>query len=533
MIPALRDWLQHRTTPARHRPPDRFDRRLIAPMVLGTVLNPVNSSMIAVALVPIGRALGASPAETAWLVSGLYLATAVGQPVIGRLVDLYGPRRLYLVGTAMVGVAGLLGALAPNLGALVAARVLLGLGTSAAYPAAMHLTRSEAERTGQSSPAGVLTALAVSAQTVAVVGPTLGGLLIGVGGWRTIFLVNVPLSLACLVLGSLRLPKAAKPAARQAPSGPARTDATAPSRTDDPKRTTTRDETRQDEPRENEARRDEAPEVAVRGNGTGGRYEPSASASRGVDLVGMALFTALLVSLMLFLMRPRAADWYLPVLALVAGAAFARRELRVPAPFIDLRVLGGNGPMLATFLRQFLSYTTAYAFLYGFTQWMEEGRGLHAAGAGLVLLPLSLSGLVVSGVTGRREAVRGKLVVGSLVQIAGCLALLTMNSTSAIWLLAGVGALMGVPQGLNGLANQNALYRQADPARMGSAAGLLRTFTYLGAMAASAADAAFFTHGADTGGLHHLALFMLAGAVLLLAVTLIDRSLRDLIPRKA
>jgi MFS family permease len=449
-------------------------------MVLGSVLNPVNSSMIAVALVPIGRALGASPAETAWLVSGLYLATAVGQPVIGRLVDLYGPRRLYLVGTAMVGIAGLLGALSPNLGALVAARVLLGFGTSAAYPAAMHLTRSEAERTGQSSPAGVLTALAVSAQTVAVVGPTLGGLLIGIGGWRTIFLVNVPLSLACLVLGALRLPKATKPTGHPA----------------------TKEQ----------------------------QHEPAA---RSVDLVGMALFAALLVSLMLFLMKPRAADWYLPVLALVAGGAFARRELRVPEPFIDLRVLGGNGPVLATFLRQFLSYTTAYAFLYGFTQWMEEGRGLHAAGAGLVLLPLSLSGLVVSGITGRREAVRGKLVVGSLVQIAGCAALLTLNAGSAIWLLAGVGALMGVPQGLNGLANQNALYRQADPARMGSAAGLLRTFTYLGAMAASAADAAFFTHGADTGGLHHLALLMLAGAVLLLAVTLIDRSLRDLIPRKA
>ncbi|MFD8735413.1 MFS transporter [Streptomyces sp. NPDC059618] len=471
MIPALRGWFQQRLTPARHRPPDRFDRRLIAPMVLGSVLNPVNSSMIAVALVPIGRALGASPAETAWLVSGLYLATSVGQPVIGRLVDLFGPRRLYLAGTALVGVAGLLGALSPSLGALVAARVLLGFGTSAAYPAAMHLTRSEAERTGQSSPAGVLTALAVSAQTVAVVGPTLGGLLIGLGGWRTIFLVNVPLSLACLVLGALRLPKA-------------------------PKRT-------------------------------------AKATARGVDLIGMALFTALLVSLMLFLMRPRAADWYLPVLALLAGAAFARRELRTPAPFIDLRVLGGNAPMLATFLRQFLSYTTAYAFLYGFTQWMEEGRGLRAAAAGLVLLPLSLSGLVVSGITGRREAVRAKLVVGSLVQIAGCTALLTLNATSAIWLLAAVGALMGVPQGLNGLANQNALYRQADPARMGSAAGLLRTFTYLGAMAASAADAAFFTHGADTGGLHHLALFMLAGAVLLLAATLIDRSLRDSTPRKA
>ncbi|MET9404622.1 hypothetical protein ABZX90_02315 [Streptomyces sp. NPDC002935] len=91
----------------------------------------------------------------------------------------------------------------------------------------------------------------------------------------------------------------------------------------------------------------------------------------------------------------------------------------------------------------------------------------------------------------------------------------------------------GCSAGLNGLANQNALYRQADPARIGSAAGLLRTFTYLGAMAASAADAAFFPHGADTGGMHRLALLMLAGAALLLAVTLIDRSLRDLTPRKA
>jgi len=223
----------------------------------------------------------------------------------------------------------------------------------------------------------MLTALAVASQTVAVVGPTLGGLLIGVGGWRIVFLVNVPLSLACLALGVLRLPKS-----------------------------------------------------------------PGAGRERRrVDLVGMALFAALLVSLMLFLMKPRADRWYLLVLVTAAATAFALRELRVQEPFIDLRVLGGNVPMLATFLRQLLSYTTAYAFLCGFTQWLEEGRGLHAATAGLVLMPLSLS-----------------------------------------------------------------------------------------AMAASAANAAFFTHGADTGGLHDLALFMLAGAVLLLAVTLLDRSLRNLNP---
>ncbi|MGV4980624.1 MFS transporter [Streptomyces sp. NRAIS4] len=428
-------------------------------MVIGSVLNPVNSSMIAVALVPIGVAFGAPPAETAWLVTALYLATAVGQPVIGRLVDMYGPRRLYLAGTALVGIAGLLGALAPSLGALIAARVLLGFGTSAAYPAAMRLTRGEAERTGRDSPAGVLAALAVANQTVAVVGPALGGLLIGLGGWRAVFTVNVPLSAACLVLGALRLPR----------------------------------------------------------SGTTRR--------RGVDLTGMALFALLLVALMLFLMGPRADRWYLPALSAAAAAAFAVRELRVPDPFIDLRVLGGNGPLLATYLRQLLAYTTSYAFMYGYTQWLEQGRGLSASTAGLVLLPQSVAALIVSAFTGRREAVRAKLLIGSALQLAGCALLLVVRSGSPLWLLLAVGALLGIPQGLIGLATQNALYRQADPERIASAAGLLRTFSYLGALGASAATAAFYPHRADTAGLHGLALFMLAGSALLPATTLPDRSL--------
>ncbi|MDF3298984.1 MFS transporter [Streptomyces tropicalis] len=456
----------------RHRgaaAPAGFDRRLIAPLALGSVLNPINSSMIAVALVPIGLAFGAPPARTVWLVTALYLATAVGQPVVGRLVDMYGPRPLYLTGTALVGVAGLLGAFAPTLGALIGARVLLGFGTSAAYPAAMQLTRREAERTGQDSPAGVLTVLAVANQTVSVVGPALGGLLIGLGGWRAVFTVNVPLSAACLVLGFLRLPRDARPA----------------------------------------------------------------GARRPVDLPGMALFAATLLSLMVFLMDPRPDRWYLPLLCAAAAGAFAARELRTAEPFIDLRVLGGNLPLLATYLRQLLAFTTSYAFLYGYTQWLEQGRGLGASTAGLVLLPLSASALAVSGLTGRREAVRAKLLVGAAVQIAACSALLLLGSGTPVWVLLAAGVVMGVPQGLLGLATQNALYRQADPARIASAAGLLRTFMYLGALSASAATAAFFPHRADTAGLRGLALFMLAGSALLLASVLPDRSLRTITPRKA
>jgi MFS family permease len=448
--------------------PGGFNRKLLAPMMLGSVLNPINSSMLAVALIPIGQAFGAPPSQTAWLVSGLYLATAVGQPVIGRLVDTYGPRLLYLVGTSLVGIAGLLGVLAPNLWVLVVSRVLLGFGTSAAYPASMFLLRSESDRTGMKSPAKILAALSISNQVVAVIGPTLGGLLIGAGGWHLIFGINLPLSVTCLVLGVRRLPRRA--ATRAA--------------------------------------------------------EQNTGAAEGVDVPGMALFAAMLTAFMLFLMDIEIAHWYLVVIGAVLGAGFASRELRTPRPFIDLRVLSGNAPLLATYIRQLLTAVTSYAFLYGFTQWLEEGHSLSASAAGLLLLPMSVAAMAVTALTGRRAEVRGKLVVGGIAQIVACAALLLVGSSSPLWLLVAIGAVVGIPQGLNGLANQNALYAQADPARMGSSAGLLRTSMYVGALLASAANALFFKGGADTSGLHGLSVFLLVIACLFLAVSVADRSLR-------
>ncbi|MFE0511421.1 hypothetical protein [Streptomyces sp. NPDC058964] len=63
----------------------------------------------------------------------------------------------------------------------------------------------------------------------------------------------------------------------------------------------------------------------------------------------------------------------------------AARELRVPDPFVDLRLPGGNVPLPATHLRRLLGCTTA--FMYGYRQWLEQVRGLSASTAGLTLLP--------------------------------------------------------------------------------------------------------------------------------------------------
>lgn len=488
---------------------DRFDRRLLPPMMLGSVLNPINSSIIAVSLVPIGAAFGAPPSQTAWLVSALYLATSIGQPVVGRLIDLYGPRRLFLAGTALAGVAGVLGVLAPNLGVLIAARVVLGFGTCAGYPAAMYLIRSEAARTGQKSPTGVLTALAVTTQTISVIGPSLGGLLISVGGWRATFAVNIPLALAGLYLGARRLPatpgRAAETAGGDASDG----------------------ETSGGDASDGKASDGDADAGRP---AAGGEARPASRhrvrVPAGLDLPGMALFAATLVTLLLFLMDPRLSHWYLLLLTAAAGAGFWIRELRVPSqPFIDLRVLAGNRPLVTTYVRALLAYVVSYAYLYGYTQWMEDGRGLSASQAGLAQLPLFAVAIAISTTTGRRPEIRRKLLVGSAFQVLACAMLLLLGGHSPVWLLIAVAVVFGVPQGLNSLALQNSVYFQADPERIGSSAGLLRTFGYLGAIVASAASGSFFTDRADTGGLHHLAWFLVVVAAGFLAVTAADRSL--------
>jgi MFS family permease len=439
-----------------------FDGRLIAPLIAGAVLNPVNSSILAVALVPIGVAFGAPASATAWLISALYLATAVGQPVVGRLIDRFGPRRLFLPATALVGLAGVIGAVAPNLGVLVAARVLLGFGTCAGYPAAMRLIRQEADRTGKDSPAGILTVLAISTQTIAVIGPPLGGLLIAVGGWRATLAINVPIAIAAFWLGWRRFPK-------------------------DP---------------------------------------PVQRRRLDLDLPGIALFAGALVALLLFLMDPRATSWYLPVLAVAAGAGFVLRELRCRTPFLDLRLLGGNRPLLLTYGRSLLAYIVSYSFLYGYTQWVEDGRGLSAGETGLIQLPMFAIGIVVAALAGRAEEPRGKLITGAVAQVLACGLLLTLGGTSPIWLLVVVVLIFGVPQGLNSIALQNLVYRQADPATIGASAGLLRTFGYLGAIISSAAQGGFYGQRADTPGLHHLALFLLVVAGAFLLLNLFDTTLR-------
>src|SRR4051794_22499253 len=109
-------------------------RSLVAAIAAGTVLTPLNSAMVAVALIDLSRDFGLDFHAVTWLISAFYLASAVGLPVMGRLGDLYGPKRIFLIGLALVGIASGLAPFSPIFGVLIVLRVVQAIGAAALYP---------------------------------------------------------------------------------------------------------------------------------------------------------------------------------------------------------------------------------------------------------------------------------------------------------------------------------------------------------------------------------------------------------------
>ena len=243
----------------------------------------------------------------------------------------------------------------------------------------------------------------------------------------------------------------------------------------------------------------------------------------------MGLFSVMMVTLLLFLMNPHINDIFLLIIAVAALVVFVFCELRVAAePFIPLSVLRGNKPLIATYIRTLLTATACYSFIYGFTQWLQEGRGLSPSVSGMITIPMFFVGLLVTSLTGKSPKIFMKLLIGSVACVAAFVQVLFLRSNSAIVFLLIITAVVGIPQGLNNLANQNALYHQALPEQLASSTGLMRTFQYLGAILASVANGAFLRNGAYTGELHYMAAFQVAISAGLVALVVLDRSVRKI-----
>ncbi|GAA1165105.1 MFS transporter [Ornithinimicrobium humiphilum] len=430
-----------------------------------TAVNGLNSTMMAAVLLTVGSTLGLGD-SVVWLVTSFYLASAVGLPVFGRLADGWGSRNVLTLGLCLV-VVGALGALVhDSLGWLVAMRVLIGLGSSTAYPSSTSMLKGRAAASGSSTMGG-LTIIALSAQTTVMVAPALGALLVATFGWQGLFLVNVPLALYALVVARSTFPPTP---------------------------------------------------------GSGAPHR-----GLGAIVRSAVFFCGAVTCLLLALSSFPGRTWVLWLaLGLVLALAYTASERRSPVPFIDLAALRGHPVALAAILRQGGIMFLLYSTLYGIPVWMERSRGLDPAVIGTVLVPLAGAG-VVSTLLAPRLLSRwsAPVVIGAgvavLVVVCSLLAL-TGPRASLPWLVVML-TLLGLPNGLFLLGNQSVFLEAVPQEVVGVASGLLRTSQYVTASLAmvTVSQTSRLTSGPDQALALLLGLVMAVGCLLVVELTLTQR----------
>jgi DHA2 family methylenomycin A resistance protein-like MFS transporter len=165
-------------------------------------------TIVNVALARIGSGLGGSRSELQWVVDAYALVLAAGMLGAGDLADRAGSRRLFLAGLAAFGGASALCAAAPDASVLIGARAVQGLGAAAILPSSLAIVNQLfPDPTERPKAIGVWASLGGSAL---VLGPILGGVLVGPLGWRAIFWLNVPLVVAAVIGGLLTLPEGSR-----------------------------------------------------------------------------------------------------------------------------------------------------------------------------------------------------------------------------------------------------------------------------------------------------------------------------------
>ena len=182
----------------------RAIRWALASLSLSMLLSSLGTSVANVSVPTLAHAFNASFQQVQWVVLAYLLAITTLIVSVGRLGDIFGRRRLLLVGIGLFTAASVLCGIASNLWLLIAARAVQGLGAATMMALTMAFISETVPKEKTGSAMGLLGTMSAVGTAL---GPSLGGVLIAGPGWQAIFLVNVPLGLLALVLAYRYLPQ--------------------------------------------------------------------------------------------------------------------------------------------------------------------------------------------------------------------------------------------------------------------------------------------------------------------------------------
>jgi EmrB/QacA subfamily drug resistance transporter len=397
-------------------------------------------TIVNVALPSIRHDLGASVSALQWTTAAYTVVLASLLMLGGSTADRLGRARVFKVGLALFTAASLACALAPDVGWLIAFRVIQGAAGAMLNPVAMSIIRNTFE-----DPRERAQAIGIWGAVVGIsmaLGPVLGGVLVELS-WRAVFLVNIPVGLAAIALTARFVPESRAPRPR---------------------------------------RPDPVGQVLV-------IVMLASLTSAIIEGPSLGWGSPWIVALALT--------------ATVSLVTLVRYELRRVDALIELRFFASR-PFASATIIAVAAFTAFGGFLFLNTLYLQDVRGLSAASAGLCTLPIAAMTLLCSPIAGRivgTRGVRGPLIVGGLGIGAGGLMLVSLSAdTSLGWLLVAY-CIFGLGFGAVNPPITDTAVSGMPPSQAGVAAAVATTSRQIGLTLGVAIVGAIITARLD-GSLH-------------------------------
>jgi len=444
-------------------------RWLMISVGLGILLNPLNSSMISVAIPRLQYVFQLDFRTASWIIFSFYIASSIAQPIMGKASDLFGRRRIFLIGLVVAFISSLFAPLSPNFGWLILSRIIQSIGTSMMVAVGMAIVRIHITE----KQATALSVLAIFLSGAAAIGPFIGGVIIHWWSWPAIFFVNIPFVVVSFLLAWRHIPK------------------------------------------------DESSVSIAR----------SMSFRKWSDLIdapGILLFTTTLVALLVGLLSASRqitlSNIIILLIGLVSLAAFVRHELKARSPFIPLRAFAKYPAMTWVNIQFMLVNVLFYSLFFGLPSYLQTVRHVSELHTGMLMLTLGLCSVVSSPIAGRwidKSGPRPALLVSAILMTVGSVWIVTLNQTSPVISVCLALAAFGVSNGLNNVALQAALFNSSPKEMIGVASGIFNTSRYLGTILSS------LLIGIVMGGSFSFEGFRILGIILMvIAISLVSMSWR-------
>jgi EmrB/QacA subfamily drug resistance transporter len=420
-------------TPARHR------YIVFAVVSLALMMSSVDQTIVATALSAIQHDLHAQVNWSSWTITIYSLGQVLVMPLAGKLGDQYGRKAIFLGAVVLFTAASLCCGFANDIYLLIVLRAVQAIGGGALMPSATGII-SEIFGAERDRAVGLFSSIFPIG---GIIGPVLGGVFVTYWSWRGIFLVNVPLGIVLLALGTVIIPAI---------------------------------------PRRPDRHLD----------------------LRGVALLGGTLLPAMLGIAYLggsngFVGSP---EFLIPECAAVAACIlFLRHTARASTPFISLRFITGRGFGIMNLLN-FIYGASVLGFAPLVPLYAQNRYGLRPLAAGTLLTARAVGMIATAGLAVyllRRTGYRWPMVVGFTLMAAGVLgtALSPHGLTPYAWLVLGTG-VCGIGMGISTPASNNATLQLA-PEHAAAVAGLRGMFRQSGAITAVSITAAIVARSTNPG----------------------------------